>query len=496
MKFGLYPLAKCEGAILAHSLVVQSQKFRKGSKLSERDLTLLRSSGISELTVAKLEPGDVGEDEAAELVSDRIVELESSFFASAPFTGRVNIFASSPGMVEIDAEKVFQFNLVDQAITLATLPHQARVTKNQMIATIKIIPYGVSRTKVEEALTTLEDTIRFRLVKLKAADLILTTHSGTKASLVSKGRDAIHSRLQALGIELNSTTTVRHDKVELQESLRESEAPLVLVLTATATSDENDLGPEALREAGGNLVQVGIPVDPGNLLFYGRLGDQEVIGLPGCSRSIALNGADWVLERIACGVKLGRKEFAAMGAGGLLKEIPTRRQPRDSIKTVPSKPKVHVVVLTDDKNVDLEEQLTQLGKAQIEGISLVGNKVDSLVDHPRRDEKINIVEEATRLGKSSVVGASMASLPKDAEAVIFVRASQDTVTAQDINRLISGFSPEDGREIGKLNGLEVSPGPPILFGRRFFENLSNLAGGQKPSDLLEEGRGFVYEIAC
>ncbi|PJE35044.1 molybdopterin biosynthesis protein, partial [Pseudooceanicola lipolyticus] len=67
---------------------------------------------------------------------------------------------------------------------------------------------------------------------------------------------------------------------------------------------------------------------PGNLLFLGRRGAQTVIGLPGSARSPALSGIDWVLERAACGVAPTADEIAGMGVGGLLKEIPTRPQPR------------------------------------------------------------------------------------------------------------------------------------------------------------------------
>jgi len=69
-------------------------------------------------------------------------------------------------------------------------------------------------------------------------------------------------------------------------------------------------------------------VDPGNLLFIGRHGSRSVIGLPGCARSPALNGADWVLSRIVCGIAVKGADIAGMGVGGLLKEIPTRPQPR------------------------------------------------------------------------------------------------------------------------------------------------------------------------
>ena len=43
----------------------------------------------------------------------------------------------------------------------------------------------------------------------------------------------------------------------------------------------------------------------------------------------ALNGADWVLSRVACGIHVSADDIAGMGIGGLLKEIPTRPQPRN-----------------------------------------------------------------------------------------------------------------------------------------------------------------------
>ncbi|WP_335339555.1 hypothetical protein [Falsihalocynthiibacter arcticus] len=71
-----------------------------------------------------------------------------------------------------------------------------------------------------------------------------------------------------------------------------------------------------------------MPVDPGNLLFFGSLDGKPVIGLPGCARSPALNGADWVMERLLCGVAVTQQDISHMGVGGLLKEIVTRPHPR------------------------------------------------------------------------------------------------------------------------------------------------------------------------
>ena len=84
-----------------------------------------------------------------------------------------------------------------------------------------------------------------------------------------------------------------------------------------------------MRQAGGTVTRFGMPVDPGNLLFLGRTPRGPVIGLPGCARSPAPNGADWVLERIVCGVEVTDADIAGMGVGGLLKETPVRGRPRE-----------------------------------------------------------------------------------------------------------------------------------------------------------------------
>ena len=61
-----------------------------------------------------------------------------------------------------------------------------------------------------------------------------------------------------------------------------------------------------------------MPVDPGNLLCLGRIGERIVIGLPGCARSPKRNGFDWVLERLVAGLPVDGAVIGGMGVGGLL----------------------------------------------------------------------------------------------------------------------------------------------------------------------------------
>ena len=59
------------------------------------------------------------------------------------FTGRANLFAERAGILVIDRAAVDRINTVDEAITFATLPAFKPVVEGEMIATVKLIPFGV-----------------------------------------------------------------------------------------------------------------------------------------------------------------------------------------------------------------------------------------------------------------------------------------------------------------------------------------------------------------
>eukprot|EP01031_Cornospumella_fuschlensis_P021216 gene21216-25989_t len=83
-------------------------------------------------------------------------------------------------------------------------------------------------------------------------------------------------------------------RAALEETQPERDAPpLIVVFGASAVADQEDVIPSAIRIAGGDVTQVGLPVDPGNLLVLGHVDGVPVIGAPGCARSPKENGFDW-----------------------------------------------------------------------------------------------------------------------------------------------------------------------------------------------------------
>lgn len=330
MEFGPVATGAAAGAILAHSVALPGGRLRKGKRLEAADLAALAAAGIGEVVVARLGPDDLGEDEAALRIARALIDAAPGLRLATAATGRVNVHADGIGLLRLDADRLGAVNAASEAVTLATLPAWARLAPGALVATVKIVPYGVARGEVEAAEQAGRGALGLAPVVVPAAELIVTRLAARSSEDRGRGHDAIAARLEALGMALRRVREVAHDEAALAAAIESAEAPMVLLLTASATSDRRDVGPAALVRAGGRVTRLGLPVDPGNLLFYGATRDgRPFIGLPGCARSPALNGADWVLERLAAGLTLGPGEIGAMGVGGLLKDIPGRRQPRE-----------------------------------------------------------------------------------------------------------------------------------------------------------------------
>lgn len=328
MKFGPVKVAEAEGCVLAHSVLLAKGRLRKGTCLGPEDIAQLLTEGHDTLTMARLDPGDLGEDAAAEALAKALVADDGGLRLSVAATGRVNIRATWAGITALDVAALHAFNGVNPMITVATLPPWTRVDPGTMVATVKVISYSVPGADVDRAAALGRGAIRQHLPRYRTATLIETDLDGSKPM---KGREALEVRLGRLGVSLSPAVHVPHDAASVAAAVADAPGEVVFILTASATSDAADVGPAGVVGAGGQLIQFGMPVDPGNLLFLGRVGDTPVIGLPGCARSPALNGADWVLERVICGLDLTPDDFARMGVGGLLKEIPTRPKPRGDI---------------------------------------------------------------------------------------------------------------------------------------------------------------------
>ncbi|HEY5207063.1 MAG TPA: molybdopterin-binding protein [Roseiarcus sp.] len=329
MKFGSTPIGEAEGAVLAHAVRTDGIAFKKGDILTRERQLALAEAGVTSVVAARLESGDVGENEAALKLAKRLAGAHLR--CAAAFTGRVNMFAEIAGLAIIDAEAIDRVNAVDEGITVATLPPYRVVAHGDMVATVKIIPFAIPGSALEAALTlSPSEAITVRSFKPMRIGVVSTTLPGLKASTVAKTLRVLEARLAPTGARVVAQEIVPHEVQPLAKALAKliDGSDVLIAFGASAITDRRDVIPAAVEAIGGRIERFGMPVDPGNLLLLAERQGMPIIGAPGCARSPKENGFDWVLQRVLAGVPIHDADIRAMGLGGLLMEIASRPQPR------------------------------------------------------------------------------------------------------------------------------------------------------------------------
>jgi molybdenum cofactor cytidylyltransferase len=520
MKFGETPVADCAGAILAHSLKVSKSVFKKGRMLSAADVETLTAAGFRTVVVARLEPGDVGENDAAAELARAVAG--DGVRAAGAFTGRCNLFATVHGLAVIDRAAIDRFNRIDDTLTLATVEPYAVVAPDQMIATLKVIPFAVSQSAVDKCVAVAREMgARLRIAPLhaKRAALIQTRLPGLKESILDKTVATTRERLAALGSSLAQERRCHHaaDALALEISTAiQAGVDLVLIAGASAIVDRRDVIPAAILATGGTIEHFGMPVDPGNLMLMGRLGSVRVLGLPGCARSPKVNGFDWVLQRLLADLPTGPSEIMGMGVGGLLTDISSRPLPRAlatpdaAPPTAPRAPRIAALVLAAGQS----RRMGTLNKLliEIDGVPMVRRVVEML--RQSKAEPIVVVtgHERERVaaalqglsvtlvhnpdyaqGLSTSLKAGIGALGTGVDGAVVCLGDMPRVSAAEVDRLIGAFNPVEGRGI-VVPTLDGKRGNPVLWSRQFFAEMTQVAGDVGARHLIGAYPEIVVEV--
>jgi len=514
MKFGPVPVEIAEGAILAHGIRAGEVTFKKGRTISATDIDAMRKAGVATVMVARLDPDDVPEDAAAKRIAEAARGPNTTL--SAATTGRTNIYAAERGLVMIDAARVNEINAVHESITLATLNPIELVERRQMLATVKIIPFAAPENAVAkaEAIARSRPLITVAPFRPQNIALISTTLPGMKASLLDKSKSVIAARADALGSAIAFEIRCAHDKDAVAAAIVEAigrKPDMVLIFGASATTDRHDAVPAGLAAAGGAIEHFGMPVDPGNLLLLGRLGRTPVIGLPGCARSPKVNGFDWVLQRLCAGLTVTPADIAAMGVGGLLKEIPTRPQPRDIAAAKPQRaPRIAAVVLAAGKSTRMGRDnkllmnlhgepmiartVAAFAASPADPIIVVTGNDAPAVEAALKGRAITVVHNARFAeGMSKSLKAGLAALPDDADGVLIALGDMPAVTGEAVANLVAAFNPAEGRAI-VVPAFQGKRGNPVLFARAYVDEMMHLEGDTGARALLSAHADAVYEV--
>lgn len=515
MEFGSVPTQEAEGAILAHAVRTAAGRLAKGRCLTKDDIAAIAGAGFDTIAVARLGPGDLGENTAASRIAAALAS--DSLRAGPAANGRCNLYARHAGLALVDAAGVSAANRIAESLTLATLPALSPVVRDQLVATVKIITFGAPAGNVERVADAAAGTVSIAAYRAQSAALIQTRLPHTSAALLTKTERSTRERLARIGAAVTHVRTTEHREDALADALAQAAAAadLIAVIGASAIADRRDVVPAAIVAAGGTVEHFGLPVDPGNLTLLARLGRATVVAMPGSARSPREQGSDWLLERLAAGLPVDAETIAGFGVGGLLKEIRSRpmlrdREPPGALKP---EPVVDTILLAAG-------QSTRMG-ARNKLLEPVGGEpmVRRVAAAVRRAgiRRLIVVtgHEAGRvraalsgldcafadnpdypsgMGSSVAAGArAVFETPDPPDAAIVCLGDMPDIEPAMLDALIANYDPQAGRTIiAAASGGQR--GHPVLWDRRFADDLASLGGDTGGRDILQEHAGQVVTV--
>jgi molybdenum cofactor cytidylyltransferase len=510
MKFGAVPVAEAVGATAVHSIRKDGIVLKKGTRIGPDHVSALAAAGISEIVVARLEPGDVSEDQAAGEIA--AVVAGEGVRTDRAFTGRCNLFADHAGVLVVDRDATDRLNRVDEAVTFATLAAYKPVVEGEMVATVKIIPFAVSVAARDAAVAEAQraaPVIRVAPYRIRTVGIVSTLLPGLAPKVIDKTLKITAERIAPAGARIIAERRVPHEQPALAAAIEElfaAGAEMVIVFGASAIADRRDVIPAAVEAAGGEIEHFGMPVDPGNLMLVGRVQGRPLIGAPGCARSPKENGFDWVLMRLLAGLPVSRSDITGMGVGGLLMEIVTRPQPREERH---EGRRVAAVVLAAGRSTRMgtNKLICEIaGKPLVrivaeQALASAARPVIVVTGHEREKVEAALAglpvsfahnpHYADGLGGSLKTG--IAAIPAEVDAAVVCLGDMPQVDAALIDGLIAAFDPDRGALV-IVPSSDGRRGNPVLWSRRFFPDLMAVEGDIGARNLIARYAEAVTEV--
>lgn len=319
MRLQLRPTAQCEGCIARHNIsdATGHRLVSKGRVINATDVMHLQAHAIDHVHVVALDDDDIDEHRAAAVVAVRC--SHSGVQIRPPHHGRVDVMADYAGMVRVTDARLADWHAID-GVTIATVAGWSAVTAGQRIATIKILPFALPRQRL---LATPAPAIAVHPFIRRRVAVIMIGNDAVCVRLQRTHIPPLQARLKPVAAAIVATIPSAADSRAVATALGQAIACADLVITVAETSimDRDDVMPQGLLQAGGDITCYGAPVEPGNLLLLGQLAGIPVIGAPGCIRGHSRNVVDELLPRIVADFLPTASDVYALANGGLLASV-------------------------------------------------------------------------------------------------------------------------------------------------------------------------------
>jgi molybdenum cofactor synthesis domain-containing protein len=299
--------------------------FRKGHTVCDEDICRLQKLGKNHLYVIDLADDEIHENEAAALLAEAL-SGEGVAWDNNPKEGKIGLTAAIDGLLQVNTAGLAAFNMVDE-VMCATLHTHTLVTKGKLVAATRAIPLVMKRIPIERASTIARQNggvVSVRALRRAKVGIVVTGSEVYNGLIQDRFAPILSEKVTALGSEVAGVTFAPDDTDLIREAIEshlEKGCDLIL-LSGGMSVDPDDVTRAAIRQAGATEMNYGASALPGAMFLAAWIGDVPLLGVPACGLYHRTTVLDLVLPRILAGERIGKKDLAFFGHGGLCQDCP------------------------------------------------------------------------------------------------------------------------------------------------------------------------------
>ncbi len=297
--------------------------FKKGHTICDGDLCHLQKLGKRHLYVLSMKEDEIHEDDAARLLADALAG-DGVTTDPEPKEGKINLYASHDGLLEIDVETLAAFNRIDD-VMCATLHTHTRVVKGERIAATRAIPMVMDRKPIEKASELASGAggiVHIRKLQSPRAGLIITGNEVYHGLIQDRFEPVFRQKIADLKGTIHETDFAPDEPDFIRRIvMKQVKAGCSLILVSGGMSvDPDDVTRAGIRLAGAKEMYYGSAVLPGAMFLVAYIGEVAILGVPACGMYHRTTVLDLILPRILAGEHITGKDIALLGHGGLCRD--------------------------------------------------------------------------------------------------------------------------------------------------------------------------------
>jgi hypothetical protein len=317
------------GTQLAHDITeirpgkFKGPAFRKGHTVCDDDICRLQKLGKNHLYLIDLADDEIHENQAAGILAQALAG-EGVVWEDNAKEGKIGLHAAHDGLLKVEISSLTAMNMVDE-VMCATLHNGTLVKKGDLVGATRAIPLVMKRAPVERAAAIAAQnngTLQVIALRKASAGLVITGNEVYNGLIEDRFAPVLSEKIEMLGSEVKGIAFAPDNEEKINSAIQAhlNNGCDLLLLSGGMSVDPDDITRMAIRRAGAKEIQYGAAVLPGAMFLTAYIGDIPLLGVPACGLHHRTTVLDLVLPRILAGDKIGKKELAFMGHGGLCKD--------------------------------------------------------------------------------------------------------------------------------------------------------------------------------